>query len=141
MKLKKIKSGLKKLIKKTENKDVEEHLIIALNEIKSAEKLLVKINEGVLTVSDIAELIRNTPLIDINNNKCFATVNSEENAIEIYYEDPGDWEESEYNENEFVLTQESILVIEKFLKTLCPQIKKIEIDHYHLADVKFIAYL
>lgn len=101
----------------------------AVSESKKSDKLFP---------SEIAELIRTTPLIDINGSKCFPDdVSVSGNSISIWYCDPGEWEEDEDSDGEDeILTVDSIAVIKSFLKGISPQVDYFSIEDYHLADVK-----
>ncbi len=151
MKLKKTQKKLQVFLEKNHEipDEAKKAILSAIKKINEAEKILAKkeANPDFLTVSDIAELIKNNPLIDINGHQCPATdVAYHRDFISVVYCDPGDWdepneEEREYCSEEVILTEDSIQTIKSFLKRLSPQIINIDLESYHLADVKFSIYV
>lgn len=130
-------SSVEELLK---NKDLPKEIVDSLVVIQKEVMHMIDIFNEFSTKelpSEIVNRIKNTPLIDINGSKCFPDdISLSGHDISVWYCDPGNWEDDEENEEESVLTEDSIEVIKNFFKYISPRIKNIYIEDYHLADVK-----
>lgn len=100
--------------------------------------LIEETKSGLLLPSEIAKILENNPY---EGTKAEG-ISFHDNHISFIYVDPnGEWETSEYDENEYVLTQNSERKIAQFLKSLTPQITKVYFEYPHLADVKITFYI